>query len=153
MCRSLVARAYFHSTGRKLSSNHRILHFKTHDFATLKWRHGIRSTHFRHIAFMHGRKPNRESLIRHRNDSAMLAVDGRNRSSPESLATHQPVSKSIVRRRCAPAFLLCLREQSLCRFRDREFRERTAIAERGGGRVRENGKNREMEAISKRSVA
>ena len=102
---------------------------------------------------MHGRKPNREILIRHRNDSAMLAVDGRNRSSPESLATHQPVSKSIVRRRCAPAFLLCLREQSLCRFRDRESRERTAIAERGGGRVRENGKNREMEAISKRSVA
>ena len=102
---------------------------------------------------MHCGKTNWKILIGHGNDATVLAMNGRDRSSPESLATHQPVSKSIVRCRGTPAFLLGLRKQFLCRFRDRKTREWPAIAERGGGRVSENGKNWEMESIRKRSIA
>ena len=49
--------------------------------------------------------------------------------------------------------MLGLRKQFLCRFRDRKTRKWPAIAERGGGRVSENGKNGEMEPIRKRSIA
>ena len=102
---------------------------------------------------MHRGETHREILVGHRNDTAMLAVNRRNGSSPEPLTTHQPVAKPILRCRRAPAFLLRLKKQSLCRFGDGKAGEGAAIAESGGGRVCENGKHGEMESVRKGGIA
>lgn len=145
--------AGFRSTDRELSSNRRSLDLKSIEFATLQRRHGIRPAHFRHIALMHRWETHGEILIGYRNDATMLAVNRGNGSSPEPLTTHQPVAKPILRCRRAPALLLRLKKQSLCRFGDGEAGEGTAVAESRGGRVCENGKRGEMESVRKGGIA
>ena len=112
---------------------------------TAQWGDGFITRHLTHAILRHRRQLHGQVCVRHRDDSAVRAVDGGNWRAPVALTTYQPISQAQLRCGFAPVFGLRLCDDAANCCRNVESRELSTVHQlrvlhhAGGGQVQQAG--------------